>query len=126
MLYREPATHFVASFVGAMNFYRATVQDGAIELGDGTRIPCEGVSRNGGGEFEVGVRPEDVVVTANGDGAAASVLREIPRGHYKELVLKVGAEEARAFVAPEVTAASEPRIRFARAVLYRDGARHTG
>jgi ABC-type Fe3+/spermidine/putrescine transport system ATPase subunit len=120
-LYREPATHFVASFVGAMNFYRAAVQDGAIELGDGTRIPCDGVSRNGGGELEVGVRPEDVEVTANGDGAEATVVREIPRGHYKELVLRVGADEARAFVPPELAAVERPRIRFARAVLYRDG-----
>jgi putative spermidine/putrescine transport system ATP-binding protein len=123
-LYREPETHFVASFVGAMNFYRARLEDGAIELADGTRVPCDGVERNGHGEFEVGVRPEDVEVTADGDGAEASVLREIPRGHYKELVLKVGDDEARAFVAPEVTAAERPRIRFTRAVLYRDGALH--
>ena len=120
-LYREPATHFVASFVGAMNFYRATVHDGAIELEDGTRIPCEGVSRNGGETLEVGIRPEDVTIAANGDGTEVTVLREIPRGHYKELVLKVGADEARAFVAPELAAADRPRIRFTRAVLYRDG-----
>jgi putative spermidine/putrescine transport system ATP-binding protein len=120
-LYREPATHFVASFVGAMNFYRASVHDGAIELGDGTRIPCEGVSPNGGGTLEVGIRPEDVTIAANGDGAEATVVREIPRGHYKELVLKVGADEARAFVAPELAASERPRIRFTRAVLYRDG-----
>jgi ABC-type Fe3+/spermidine/putrescine transport system ATPase subunit len=121
-LYREPATHFVASFVGAMNFYRATMHDGAIELEDGTRVPCEGVSRNGGETLEVGIRPEDVTIAANGDGTEVTVLREIPRGHYKELVLKVGADEARAFVAPELTAAERPRIRFTRAVLYRDGA----
>jgi ABC-type Fe3+/spermidine/putrescine transport system ATPase subunit len=120
-LYREPATHFVASFVGAMNFYRATVHDGAIELGDGTRVPCDGVSRNGAEALEVGIRPEDVTVTANGDGAEATILREIPRGHYKELVLKVGADEARAFVSPELAASDRPRIRFTRAVLYRDG-----
>jgi putative spermidine/putrescine transport system ATP-binding protein len=120
-LYREPATHFVASFVGAMNFYSATVQDGAIVLADGTRVSCEGMAPNGGGEFEVGVRPEDVEVTANGDGAEATVVREIPRGHYKELVLKLGADEARAFVAPELTTSEQPRIRFTRAVLYRDG-----
>jgi putative spermidine/putrescine transport system ATP-binding protein len=120
-LYREPATHFVASFVGAMNFYSATVQDGAIVLADGTRVSCEGMAPNGGGEFEVGVRPEDVEVTANGDGAEATVLREIPRGHYKELVLKLGGDEARAFVAPELTTSEQPRIRFTRAVLYRDG-----
>jgi putative spermidine/putrescine transport system ATP-binding protein len=121
-LYREPATHFVASFVGAMNFYRAAVHDGSIELEDGTRIPCDGVSRDGGGALEVGVRPEDVEVTANGDGAEATVLREIPRGHYKELVLSVGDAEARAFVAPELTSSERPRVRFTRAVLYRDGA----
>ena len=120
-LYREPATHFVASFVGAMNFYSATVQDGAIVLADGTRVSCEGMAPNGGGEFEVGVRPEDVEVTANGDGPEATVLREIPRGHYKELVLKLGGDEARAFVAPELTTSEQPRIRFTRAVLYRDG-----
>jgi hypothetical protein len=67
------------------------------------------------------VRPEDVEVAANGDGAAASVVREIPRGHYKELVLKIGGDEARAFVAPELTTSEQPRIRFTRAVLYRDG-----
>jgi ABC-type Fe3+/spermidine/putrescine transport system ATPase subunit len=120
-LYREPATHFVASFVGAMNFYRATVHEGAIELADGTRVPCEGVSRNGGQQLEVGVRPVDVEVTADGEGAEATVLREIPRGHYKELVLKLGADEARAFVAPEAAASERPRIRFTRAVLYSDG-----
>jgi ABC-type Fe3+/spermidine/putrescine transport system ATPase subunit len=120
-LYREPATHFVASFVGAMNFYRATVQDGAIQLADGTRIPCAGVSRNGGGEYEVGIRPEDVELTGNGDGAQATVVREIPRGHYKELVLRVGNEETRAFVAPEATGDEQLRVRFTRAVLYRDG-----
>jgi ABC-type Fe3+/spermidine/putrescine transport system ATPase subunit len=121
-LYREPATHFVASFVGAMNFYRATVQDGAIRLADGTRIPCTGVARNGAAELEVGVRPEDVELTANGDGAEASVLREIPRGHYKELVLKIGGDEARAFVAPDLSASERPRIRFTRAVVYHEGA----
>ena len=115
-LYREPATRFVASFVGAMNFYRATVHDGAIELADGTRIPCEGVSRNGGHEVEVGVRPEDVAI--DGDGAEATVVREIPRGHYKELVLTVGPDEVRAFVGPETVAADRTRVRFTRAVLY--------
>jgi putative spermidine/putrescine transport system ATP-binding protein len=120
-LYREPATHFVASFVGAMNFYAATLQDGAIELEDGTRIPCEGISRNGRGTFEVGIRPEDVVVSADGDGAETNVLREIPRGHYKELVLRVGSREVRAFVSPELTTTDRPRIRFTRAVIYHDG-----
>jgi ABC-type sugar transport system ATPase subunit len=119
-LYREPATRFVASFVGAMNFYRAALDDGAIELGDGTRIPCDGVARNGGSPVEVGVRPEDVSV--DGDGVEATVVREIPRGHYKELVLSVGGDEVRAFVGPEATPSDRVRIRFTRAVVYGDEA----
>ena len=120
-LYREPATHFVASFVGAMNFYSASVRDGAIELADGTRVPCDGIAGHGDGEYDVGIRPEDVEVTANGGGAAATVVREIQRGHYKELVLRVGNEEMRAFVAPDLEPHEGPRVRFTRAVLYRGG-----
>jgi putative spermidine/putrescine transport system ATP-binding protein len=121
-LYREPATHFVASFVGAMNFYRGTVSGGAVELAGGVRVPCDSLGGYGSGEYEIGVRPEDVEVTANGGGAPATVVREIPRGHYKELVLRVGDEETRAFVAPEATQADQLSVRFTRAVLYRDEA----
>jgi len=120
-LYREPATHFVASFVGAMNFYRATLHDNAIELPDGTRIACDGVSQNGAAPVEVGVRPEDVEVRTDGDGAEATVVREIPRGHYKELVLTVGGDEVRAFVGTEVTSPERLRVRFNRAVVYEGG-----
>jgi putative spermidine/putrescine transport system ATP-binding protein len=119
-LYRQPATHFVASFVGAMNFYTGTVGDGAVEIA-GVRVPCEGVSR-AAGTVEIGVRPEDVEVSSNGGGAEAVVLREIPRGHYKELVLRLGDGEVRAFVAPEVAASERQHVRFVRAVVYRDGA----
>jgi putative spermidine/putrescine transport system ATP-binding protein len=118
-LYRQPATRFVASFVGAMNFYSGTVGDGTVELG-GVRVPCEGVTR-AAGTVEIGVRPEDVEVSPNGDGADATVLREIPRGHYKELVLRVGDAEVRAFVPPDLAASERQHVRFARAVVYRDG-----
>jgi len=119
-LYREPATHFVASFVGAMNFYTGTVGDGSVEIG-GVRVPCDGVSRNGTAPVEIGVRPEDVQVSSDGDGAEARVLREIPRGHYKELVMQLGEGEVRAFVAPEVETSERQRVRFGRAVVYSDG-----
>ncbi|MGH2935570.1 MAG: ABC transporter ATP-binding protein [Gaiellaceae bacterium] len=122
-LYREPETHFVASFVGTMNFYTGSVGDGVVELPGGVRVPCDGVARDDAGEAEIGVRPEDVQVTANGEGAEAAVLREIERGHYKELVLQLGDTEVRAFVPPELPAAERHRVRFTRAVLYRDGVR---
>ena len=121
-LYREPATHFVASFVGAMNFYAGSLHGDTFELAGGARVPVDSLDAHGRGAYEIGVRPEDVSVSTNGGGGAeAVVVREIQRGHYKELVLKVGEDEMRAFVAPELAADGGLRVRFTRAVLYRDG-----
>ena len=119
-LYREPETMFVANFVGAMNVYRGSLADG-IRLGDGTVVPCGGDWPDEPGEFDIGVRPEDVQVSVNGDGPDATVVREVPRGHYKELVLQLGDQEVRAFVPADLEPAERVRIRFARALLYRDG-----
>jgi ABC-type Fe3+/spermidine/putrescine transport system ATPase subunit len=123
-LYREPSTMFVASFVGAMNVFDASVEPGAVELADGVRVPCEHVSGTGDGTWQVGVRPEDVQVSAGGDGAEAEVVREVPRGHYKELVLRAGENDVRAFVAPDLDAGDRLRVAFGRALLYRDGVLH--
>jgi ABC-type Fe3+/spermidine/putrescine transport system ATPase subunit len=119
-LYREPATMFVAGFVGAMNVYSGTVSAGVVELDGGVRVPCDELSASGDGAFEVGVRPEDVQVSAEGEGAEATVVREVPRGHFKELVLRLGEHEARAFVPADLPASDTLRVRFARALLYRD------
>ena len=121
-LYREPETTFVANFVGAMNSYEATVVPGGLELPGGVVVPCDELSASGSGTWEAGVRPEDVRVSLNGDGAAADVVREVPRGHYKELVLNVGPNEVRAFVGADVPPAERVRVSFNRVLLYRDGA----
>jgi len=123
-LYREPATTFVASFVGAMNVYRGTVAPGGVALADGLIVPCDDLSTHGEGEWEIGVRPEDVLVSEHGAGAEATVVREVPRGHYKELVLSLGEHEARAFVSTELPASERVRVSFGRALLYRDGVLH--
>jgi ABC-type Fe3+/spermidine/putrescine transport system ATPase subunit len=121
-LYREPETTFVASFVGAMNSYEASVVPGGLELPGKVVVPCDELTATGNGTFEVGVRPEDVHVSLNGDGAPADVVREVPRGHYKELVLNAGLNEVRAFVSADLPPAEQVRISFTRALLYRDGA----
>jgi ABC-type Fe3+/spermidine/putrescine transport system ATPase subunit len=123
-LYRWPETTFVAGFVGAMNFYEATSAPGGVALPDGVVVPCDDLSTRAEGAWSVAVRPEDVQVSANGDGAEAEVVREVPRGHYKELVLRAGANELRAFVAPDLDTGERVRVAFGRALLYRDGALH--
>ena len=123
-IYREPATTFVANFVGAMNFYEGSVVPGGVVLDGGVRIPCPDLPARDGDGWEIGVRPEDVEVAREGEGADATLLRTVPRGHYKELVLRAGAHEVRAFVAPELDVGERVRIAFARAVLYRGGTLH--
>jgi putative spermidine/putrescine transport system ATP-binding protein len=49
------------------------------------------------------------------------VIREVPRGHYKELVLALGPNEVRAFVGADLPPTDQVRISFARTLLYRDG-----
>jgi ABC-type Fe3+/spermidine/putrescine transport system ATPase subunit len=121
-LYREPATTFVAGFVGAMNSYAARVVPGGLELDGNVVVPCAELSSGEPGEYEAGVRPEDVRVSLDGEGADAEVVREVPRGHYKELVLRAGPNEVRAFVSSELPPADRVRLSFGRVLLYRDGA----
>ena len=123
-LYREPETMFVAGFVGAMNVFEAAVEPGAVELADGVRVPCDQLSGTGDGVWQVGVRPEDVQVSLDGDGAEAQVIREVPRGHYKELALQLGGQEVRSFVSAELQQHERVRVRFVRALVYRDEVLH--
>ena len=90
-IYRHPATRFVASFLGRMQFLDAHVlgveQDRqVVELvGHGLRLACAMVEPMASGQYcVVGVRPERVRVSA-ADGAAASersILGEIVERQY--------------------------------------------
>ncbi|NBQ87104.1 MAG: putative 2-aminoethylphosphonate ABC transporter ATP-binding protein [Betaproteobacteria bacterium] len=55
-IYREPATPFVADFVGKVNVLPAQVRDGTLRLG-ALALPAEGTDR----EVRVYLRPEDVL-----------------------------------------------------------------
>jgi ABC-type Fe3+/spermidine/putrescine transport system ATPase subunit len=124
-LYRWPETTFVAGFVGAMNFYEGATGPGTVVLPGGVVVPCEDLSSGeGGGDWRIAVRPEDVHVAPSGDGAEAQVVREVPRGHYKELVLQAGSNDVRAFVPADLPVTDTVRFAFTRALLYRDGALH--
>ena len=129
-LYDEPRTRFVAGFVGTMNFLPGSVasdgsnaSDPSVRVGDVT-VPCDQppVSVDGAGVFGVfGVRPENVVLGAV--GAAARVVREIPRGHFREVILAIDGVEAplRSYIpvgTPPVS--GEVRVRFSRVHGYPD------
>ncbi|KAB8195778.1 ATP-binding cassette domain-containing protein [Nonomuraea phyllanthi] len=125
-IYRAPRTRFVADFVGTMNLLRATVHDDHVATGD-VKIPVRGAALGVEGEWDVGVRPEDVRVSPS-EGAPAQVARVIPRGHYTELVLMLGEQRLRAFVGPgsgdDLPEGATAHIEISRALLYREGLLH--
>jgi ABC-type Fe3+/spermidine/putrescine transport system ATPase subunit len=127
-IYREPATPFVATFVGTINLVRAaTLRSGgevAFELAPGVQVPYLGPIATVGASASgvIGVRPEDVVVTAPGSDpqtARGRVIRDVPLGHYRELLIEVGPARFRAFVSSSAASLGvEVGVAFVRAVDY--------
>ncbi len=76
-LYDRPENLFVAGFIGSpsMNFLDATVAGGALVLADGQRLAVpEGVSLAEEQAVRVGIRPEDLVMAADGLRAQVSIV----------------------------------------------------
>ena len=67
-IYDEPETRFVAGFIGspAMNFIRAHVVNGRVDLGAGGHIALPPHLAFVQGEVELGIRPEHLVVDGTG------------------------------------------------------------
>jgi iron(III) transport system ATP-binding protein len=65
-IYREPASPFVADFIGLMNFVAGTVvRDGAVRLGR-TELTCDVEGLAAGTEVTLAIRPEDILVHDSG------------------------------------------------------------
>jgi iron(III) transport system ATP-binding protein len=72
-IYREPASPFVADFIGVMNFVAATVVgDGRVRLG-GLELACDADGLAPGTEVTLAIRPEDIVVHEVAPGAPNAV-----------------------------------------------------
>lgn len=68
-LYEKPANLFVADFLGKMNFFEGSMtQDARFTTGKGLSLTVEG---GGGSVKKVGVRPERVTLTTEGNGVNA-------------------------------------------------------
>ena len=87
-IYARPATRFVAEFLGDTN-----VLDGVVLPEGGVRIGTAALSAGSPGGARAGdrvafcIRPSDIVLSATGDGLAATVRSvEFRGGHYKVTV----------------------------------------
>jgi iron(III) transport system ATP-binding protein len=75
-IYRNPATRFVAAFIGRSNILPGRAEGMAAETAFG-RLP---LSRAANGSVSLAVRPEQIMIEADPQGRAAVVGREF-RGH---------------------------------------------
>ena len=73
-VYREPATVFVADFIGTMNFLPGTLIDSQRVRVGSLQLACRASPVRTGGEVTVAFRPEDVIVAAGEEDTANSYL----------------------------------------------------
>jgi ABC-type Fe3+/spermidine/putrescine transport system ATPase subunit len=120
-LYREPATPFVAAFVGGANVFAGEVREGAFHCAGGGAVfplPAELHGRPGPGTLVV--RPEDVELGAEGTPLPLSA--RLFLGHAAEYRFPVGDTLLRA-VGPsrEVRAGQVLPVRLRKAKLFPAG-----
>ncbi|MDA8296696.1 MAG: ABC transporter ATP-binding protein [Actinomycetota bacterium] len=130
-LYRHPESRFVAGFVGAMNIFEGRVTTGGVLVGaEDAFLPCaEGVLsglRAEAGNLELAVRLEDVSVapasSGGPSGGAGRVVRQVPHGHFKEVLIELGKQASlRAYVDPDVDLSGPVAVTVRRLLAYRDG-----
>jgi|1186.fasta_scaffold37643_2 sulfate transport system ATP-binding protein len=90
-IYDEPATPFVAGFVGAANVLHGEVVDGHVHLGS-IRIPGA-AHLDEGAAAAAFVRPHDVVVNGNGGGTDAVIERVSSLGWLSRVALRLPGGE---------------------------------
>ena len=120
-LYREPETMFVANFVGAMNVYRGK------PAGAGSSSPTASSSRATASAGRGGrVRGRRPARGRAGVRRTATAPRRPSSARFRAATTRSSSSssephEVRAFVPADLEPAERVRVRFARALLYRDG-----
>jgi len=122
-LYSEPATLFVATFIGTMNLLDSTLsEDGQVVAGP-FRVPIP--RRNDlrpGSRIVLALRPEDIVVgPTSQNGTPAQVSQAIDLGHYRRLTVEADGARLTVFApkAQEISLGA-CRIQPQRALFYAD------
>jgi iron(III) transport system ATP-binding protein len=76
-IYNEPATEFVADFIGTMNFLPATVTGAtSVQIGE-LSVNCLSAPGNQGDQITVAIRPEDIVVQDASDNRIEATIEDI-------------------------------------------------
>ena len=97
-LYETPANHFVAGFIGspAMNLFEAQVVEGGVQFGTATvKVSRDTLAGASGSTVTVGIRPEDLTLSATGEGLQATVdlVEELGADGYLHAHAEVNGEQ---------------------------------
>jgi ABC-type Fe3+/spermidine/putrescine transport system ATPase subunit len=95
LVFREPATRFVAEFMGWRNLLQGRLAGGLVDLGDYAAVPVA-ADLPPPGPVWLAVRPEDLVVqdaAADAVGLAATVVTCAFQGRFSEIVLARGEQQ---------------------------------
>jgi multiple sugar transport system ATP-binding protein len=96
-LYERPANKFVAGFIGspAMNIFPATAVDAGLTFGNMTAAVDPNIMKLVTGDVFVGIRPEDLVVAADGKGLQleVDVVEELGADGYLYTHATIAGEE---------------------------------
>ncbi len=92
-IYNEPVNAFVADFIGESNIFSGTITDHKKVRFIGKVFDCvDDFEKNE--KVDVVVRPEDVVLTAPGEGIVdGEIISSVFKGVHYEMILKVGRNE---------------------------------
>jgi multiple sugar transport system ATP-binding protein len=108
-VYNRPANLFVASFIGtpSMNVVNGTLDRsaGGVSIAGGglsVALPAHAIHPDGarGGEVSVGIRPEDVLLASDGEGAVVKVVE--PAGHENIVLFDLSGTEIVGRFGPDV------------------------
>lgn len=116
-VYDRPASPFVASFIGSMNFIRDIVKEapGIFRKGDLSLVVNDSDSVPQGMQAILAVRPEDIVLNGNGDhhenSLPALVRRMEYRGASYRVTLSLGGKEENSTLEADIPTEKIRRLR---------------
>ncbi|PWC14454.1 ferric ABC transporter ATP-binding protein [Brenneria corticis] len=101
-LYRQPASHFMASFMGDANIFPAAIADDSVAI-YGYKLPRPPGFAAGAGECTVGVRPEAITLGLQGEESQRCTITQVAymgpqyevqvEWHGQSLLLQVNATQ---------------------------------
>ncbi|HVM27285.1 MAG TPA: ABC transporter ATP-binding protein [Mycobacteriales bacterium] len=103
-VYQDPATPFVAEFVGVTNAFTGTVQGAAVALPGGGRLHADVVAgQPDGSTARVLVRPAELRLSADGDGLPGTVVTHSFLGALTRITVRLDGDGAAAVLVDTAT-----------------------